>query len=278
MHINNRLKSFVLKPPRSRRVTLSALIPTIAGAVFSIAHAGTADFELLPLAPNSAYFGADNAGGFSSGGLFFPNSYGEFPGGFFWGGFGYSNKTDTATPGLPNQFSAIPGAGAGGSSNYGIAFPGNFPPAVVEIPVGATVQSIAITNTTYAYLSMRDGDAFARKFGGISGNDDDFFLLTITGKDAGNATIGSVNFYLADYRFANNANDYLVNSWQTIDLSSIASARSLSFSLSSSDNGAFGMNTPSYFAFDNLMVLPEPGGALAAFVCGVAILRRRRKE
>ena len=67
---------------------------------------------------------------------------------------------------------------------------------------GRRFESLMVTNTTYAALSMRDGDSFAKKFGGPSGNDPDYFRLTITGKDSGGSTIGSVEFYLADYRFA----------------------------------------------------------------------------
>src|SRR5688572_23017390 len=42
------------------------------------------DFQELPLpGPNSAYYGQDNAGGFSSRGTFFNNQYTDFGGGFF---------------------------------------------------------------------------------------------------------------------------------------------------------------------------------------------------
>ena len=37
---------------------------------------------------------------------------------------------------------------------------------------------------------------------------------------------------------------YIVNTWQTVDLTSLAGSKSLGFALSSTDNGPFGMNTP----------------------------------
>jgi hypothetical protein len=38
-------------------------------------------------------------------------------------------------------------------------------------------QGVYVTNTTYAYNSMRDGDMFAKKFGGPTGNDPDWYKL-----------------------------------------------------------------------------------------------------
>ena len=113
------------------------------------------------------------------------------------------------------------------------------------------VTSIYITNGTYAANSMRDGDNIAKKFGGASGNDADWFMLTIKGFTGGALTTDSVNFYLADYRFADNTQDYIVKNWQWVDLSSLGAVDSVSFSLSSSDTGAWGMNTPAFFALDN---------------------------
>ncbi len=116
-------------------------------------------------------------------------------------------------------------------------------------------DSLMVTNTTYAALSMRDGDSFAKKFGGADGNDPDFLLLTITGKNSAGAAIGTVEFYLADYRFADNSLDYIVDDWIQVDLSPIAHARSLEFAVSSSDVGPFGINTPAFFAVDEITLV-----------------------
>ena len=60
-----------------------------------------------------------------------------------------------------------------------------------------------------------------------------------------------VDFYLANFL---GSNSYIINTWQTLDLSSLAGAESLQFGLSSADNDpTYGMNTPAYFAIDNLM-------------------------
>ena len=239
--------------------------------------AATADFELPVLPANSAYYGADGAGGFTSGGATFANSYFAGPGFEYWEGFAISNKADGSQSGFEYQFNSITGDGAGGSSQYGVGFAPGPDIADITLPAGASPVSVELTNVSYAYYSMLNGDMFAKKFGGASGNDPDYLRLTITGLDAANQSVGAVEFYLADYTFANNADDYIVDDWTSVDLSSLAGARKLSFSLASTDNGMFGMNTPAYFAIDDLVTVPEPA-SLAALGLGAMLLRRRARR
>ena len=216
----------------------------------------TEGFELLGqrLAPESAYNGADSAGGFSAAGLSFNNEYNPSYGS--WTGWAYSNTTDVTTRGYLNQYSSFTGGGAVESDTYlvGYAYSGFSVPTITRDPsqVGP-FSSLDITNTTYAALSMREGDSFgAKKFGGASGDDPDFFILTIEGFDANGLSIGSVEFPLADFRFADQSLDYIVDVWSSVDVSSIGDATTLTFGLVSSDIGQYGMNTPGYFALDNI--------------------------
>jgi hypothetical protein len=241
----------------------------------------TVDFEDKTLPPNSFYNGSDSAGGFSSRGAFFNNSYG----GGFWSGWSYSNISDTTTPGFGNQYSAITGSGVGGSGIYGVAFNFASGASYINLPTPTQPLSVNITNTTYAAVSMQTGDSFAKKFGGATGNDPDFFLLMIearSGLKGTGAIIGTVPFYLADYRFTDNASDYIVNTWKTIDLSTLpANTQSLTFDLSSSDVGEFGMNTPSYFALDSRVVaVPEPGtiALMTVTITGAYVINRWRAQ
>ena len=225
------------------------------------------DFETLPLESADYYNGSDFAGGFASYGVQFNNLYTEFGSGCCWNGWAYSRTTDTTTTGPVNQYSAYPGSGAGSSQQYGVAFSGfdsggGIIP-LVSLPESAAPTSVKIANTTYAAFSMKFGDGFAKKFGGPLGNDPDWFLLEVEGRNAADAVVGQVSLYLADYRFANPLDDYILNAWTNLDLSPLAGlgVRKLAFRLSSSDNSIFGMNTPAYVAIDDLVlqVTSTPG-------------------
>ncbi len=228
--------------------------------------------------PNTFQNGATLSppGSFAAGGAAFNNRYSPDFGGF-WSGWSYSNVADATTPGFGNQYAAYAGGGDA-SANYAVAFQDVVP--TVTLPAGQRPQSARVTNTTYTALSMRDGDMFAKKFGGVSGTDPDFLLLTVTGRNAAGQGTGAVDFYLADYRFADNAQDYIVSAWTTIDLSALgADTASLSFGLTSSDIGQFGINTPVYVALDNLTLtpVPEPATVGLAAVGGLAVVRLRRR-
>jgi MYXO-CTERM domain-containing protein len=265
-----------------RTLTLVLLI-----ALVPAARAQVIDFEDLSVPPAGYYNGSDGAGGFTSRGARFNNSYS----GGFASGWSYSRLTDVTTPGFGNQYSAynLPAGGGDASPTYGIANNFNYngssvqdtSVALITLPPGTRPAAVRVTNTTYTALSVKNGDSFAKKFGGPSGNDPDFLLLTVQGRDALGALTGSVDFYLADYRFADNSQDYIVSQWTTVNLSGLPAATSeLTFRLTSSDVGQFGINTPAYFALDNLAVtpVPEPAAwALAALgAAGLAARRRNR--
>jgi hypothetical protein len=220
-------------------------------AAAGVAHADIADFEDLALTPESYWNGSDGSGGFASGGAYFSNTYNTDWGS--WDGFAYSYSTDTATDGPAAQYNAITGAGQGGSANYGICYIGwtSLPRVTLDAP--GIVDGLYVTNTNYAYYALLNGSNFSKKFGGAAGYDPDWFMLTITGIDAAGAVTGTVDFYLADYRPVDAAHDYIIDTWQYVDLASLGVVESLEFSLSSSDVGDWGMNTPAYFALDTIV-------------------------
>ena len=229
---------------------------SVAGDLTEANASSTIGFENLAASiPSEGFYnGSDLAGGFQSGGLSLNNDFNPIFGS--WSGWAYSNTTDTTTPGFLNQYSAFPGQGAMASETYAVASAFTTP-TITRDPTASNFQSLSVTNTTYAALSMMQGDAFAKQFGGESGDDPDFFLLTITGLDANDESIGTIDFYLADFRASDHSLDYIVDEWTTVDLTPIAAARSLSFSLSSSDVGSFGMNTPAYFAVDEIKLATD---------------------
>lgn len=204
-----------------------------------------ATFDDLTLAPNTYWNGSDSSGSFTSGNTTFYNSYnGKYKS---WTGFAYSNMADTLTSGYTNQYSAITAKGYN-STNYAVC---NGNPKLQFKTPQASVQGFYITNSTYAVLSMKTGDSFAKKFGGVTGNDPDWFKVSIVGFKGNPVIKDSVEFYLADYRDADNTKDYILKTWTWVDLTSIGSVDSIKFNLSSSDVGNLGMNTPAYFCMDN---------------------------
>lgn len=216
--------------------------------VFNTNAQSVARFDDLTLAPGKFWNGSDLSGSFKSGDFTFVNSFNKDY--FSWSGFAYSNTTDVSTPGYANQYSAVTGKGFAGSANYAVCYPSPSADVVYKNPV--KTSGFYITNSTYAYLSMKNGDQFSKKFGGSTGNDADFFKLTIEALDAAGVSIGSVNFYLADFRSADRSKDYILNKWTWVDLSELKEASQLRFSLSSSDNSYGYMNTPGYFCMDDL--------------------------
>jgi hypothetical protein len=214
----------------------------------------TADFENLQLPPNTFWNGQNQPLGstFSSGAAEFYNYYDTAWGGFWSQGWAYSTVQDTTTTGFTNLYATAAFNGHNGSSTYAVGQQNS----VVKLTgnaAGKLVRGAYFTNTTYAWLSMRDGDAFAKQFGGATGNDPDFFVLSIKKWYQGQLSADSVLFYLADYRFADNAQDYIVTDWKWVDLSVLGNTDSLVFELFSSDMGQFGMNTPAFFCMDDLI-------------------------
>lgn len=181
----------------------------------------------------------------------------------WWSGFGASNTQDDTTAGFLNDKSAITASGMDSVGDaYGIAN-GTLNSAVFTNGGAHVVSGMYVTNATYAALSMQTGDFFAKAFGGATGNDEDYFKLTVWGTQLnGEATTDSVDFYLADFRFADNDSDYIVTNWRWVDLQVLGAVTGLNFKLSSTDNGSGGMNTPAYFMVDNITVkedlAPEP--------------------
>lgn len=173
-------------------------------------------------------------------------------------GFVYSRKTDSATGGFANQYTAKAGKGANGSQKYIVGY-GTYNKIILKNnAIGKYVSGVYVTNNSYAYNSMRDGDAFARKFGDTTGTHSglpqgtvpDFFKLIIRGYKSGALAPDSVVFYLADFR-GPGSSDYIINDWRWVPLSSLGKIDSLELTLHSSDVGSFGMNTPAYFCLDD---------------------------
>ncbi|MEO7098815.1 MAG: DUF4465 domain-containing protein [Luteolibacter sp.] len=242
------------------------------------ASAAVVTFETVPLS-SGYYNGSDQSGGVVLDGAKFNNNYNATFGS--WSGFAVSNQADTTTPGYFNQYSSYSGGGAAGSANYAVGYYSTYETATTNVILAGLTdlagKGAFFTNTTYTALDMLNGGDFgSKKFGGASGNDADWLLLTIQGYAAGLATGTTVNFYLADFRFADNSQDYIVNDWRSVDFSPLGTVDEIRFSMTSSDNDAFGTLTPTYFAMDNFSAVPEPSSLLIS-LCGFGLLVRRKR-
>ncbi len=239
--------------------TIKYIIAAIAVLTASSTYATVATFDDLLLAPDS-FFDPQIDTTFTSADATFSHGCSFFSGTCFWNGFSYSNKTDTTTEGFVNQYSAITGSGVAGSANYGVSFPGSFGSSRIDFDGATTVSGAYFTNTTYAYLSMLNGDGIGKQF-----EDGDFFTLTVNGFDATDSLLGTLNISLAD-------GTDILNSWLWSDLSSLGAVNALEFSVFGSDVGEFGLNTPAYFAIDNLTYVSAVPVPAAVWLFGSGLL------
>ena len=135
-------------------------ILALAVLLASSVTAQTIDFESMALAPDTFDNGADESGGFQFDDVFFTNYYDTTYD--YNTGFSITNKKDDTTSGFTNSHSAIT-AGGDNSENYAMFYSnGTIDLTGIEFPY---INTASFTNSTYAYLSMRDGDFFGKKFG-----------------------------------------------------------------------------------------------------------------
>ena len=200
------------------------------------------DFEAVTLGGNTVSSDLANASFINGNATFTVDKDGVWNGGIVC-----SAQTDTVTADYTNQYSSITGTGAPESNyiskQYGVVYgPGSF-----TCPKNAfgdyTIQSIMVTNNTYAYRVMEQGNAFAHKFAA-----GDWFKVIITGFKNEIQT-GQVEFYLADFR---DNKSILIKKWTKVDLSKLGAVDKVTFTFDSSDVGQFGINTPTYVCIDNI--------------------------
>lgn len=212
------------------------------------------DFENSLSDPETFDNGSTGNGDFNFTLLTLTNFYNDAWGS--WNGFSISNVTDNTTAGWGNQYAAFTGSGYN-SPTYAVFYP----EGEINVEAPSSIDSFFVTNTAYAAISMRDGDAFAKQFGSIYNaagledgtNGEDFLRLWIIAEGWDTQQKDSIEFYLADYRFSDDQQDYIVDSWQKIDLSQLGFwVGKVSFRFESSDMGDWGINTPTYFAIDNI--------------------------
>ena len=199
------------------------------------------DFESVYLPSNNASSDSANAKFVDGNGVFIVNA-----GGFWNGGIICSAQTDTITNNYTN-YSSITGTGAPESNyiskEYGFVYgPGSF--TCAKDPFGYfSIQSIMLTNSTYAYRVIKSGNEFSHKFAA-----GDWFKVIITGFK-NNIQTSTVEYYLADFQ---NGKSFILNKWAKVDLTPLGEVDKVTFTFDSSDKGQYGVNTPQYVCIDNI--------------------------
>lgn len=238
----------------------------IATAMFcggmSVAETVTVNFEDIDLGENIYDNGASAGGKFTSGGFDFINTYDSEYGS--WDGFAMSKSTSTAFEDAnfkTQQYNSCVGNGASSSEKYAVGYYGAWnttTPIAIKNSEGKlfTPQSVALTNAAYAFNNMRFGNSFSKIF-----TEEDKFELTFLGYKEGNATGTSVTVSLAE-------DGMILFTWKNIDLSALGEVDEIRFSMNSTDNGLWGMNTPAYFCIDNFIA--EVSTATSAKAASIA--------
>lgn len=180
------------------------------------------------------------------------------PWGLVWRGFTPARvaTVEAQTDWLAHQFQIATGGGMSGKGTpYIVAFwdtqenettPVESRSCRVQYKAALTSEvrtfrpmSVYVVNTGYTLATMRDGNPYAAKF-----TDSDWLRLTAHGVHA-DGSESTTDFDLAK-------GTQFVTEWTMMDLSPLGEVTTLYFTMSSSDTGQWGMNTPSYFALDCL--------------------------
>lgn len=261
------------------KIKTSILLTALTAFCVTNAGASISTFDTLNLSANSYYLPEAGMYYWTDGSATMTMN----SGGTYWDGITYSNVDDITTPGTANQY-AVYGTESGtdysGTGIYAVGYYSSYSPhTTITFDSAQTVNSLQVNNITYTALSMLNGDDYAKQFGGDSGDDEDWLLLSIQGYDSDAQSLGVVNVYLADYRFEDNSEDFILSEWSEVDLTSLGDeVMSLEFSLSSSDNGDWGMNTPAYFALDQIDAVPEPNTIALLLFSAAGVYGHRRRQ
>jgi len=134
------------------------------------------------------------------------------------------------------------GGGHNGSKNFCVHY---FVSALsFADSVARVIDHMYVANTTYAFHSMTNGDSFARKF-----TESDWLRIEAYGFAA--ATDATPSDTAVCY-LAQGTN--IVADWTKFDLSSLGAVAKVQLTVTGSDTGDWGLNTPAYFAFDDVAV------------------------
>ncbi|HPT17508.1 MAG TPA: DUF4465 domain-containing protein, partial [Kiritimatiellia bacterium] len=160
---------------------------------------------------------------------------------YAWAGFAFSTVSNVVANSYTNQYAAAQGFPRAYAVGYQDDYHGVVPAIAFDLPVAP--QSVLLNNTTYAALTIRNGDGFgfALPFGS-----NDYFVLKLTAYNLDGKVLAATNHYLADFR---NGRTFIQTNWSQLDLSWMPpEVVSLVGTLETTDMSGPWANTPMYFA------------------------------
>lgn len=208
----------------------------------------TITFENFELGNASVWDGSDMSGGFLLDSVWFTNDYISDYGGYSNGGFCVSNQTDTITAGFSNQYSVFNTGGSNGSEKFAVVYYSSYAPENSRFTFEkrpSRVKSLKVNNSTYVYLTIKNGDDFTTALGA-----NDWFKVVFEGYFEAKST-GKVEFYLADFR---NGLNYICKDWTNVNLTALGIVDEVRIFVEGSDVGEYGLNTPSYVCIDDIEI------------------------
>lgn len=169
-----------------------------------------------------------------------------------WTGFAISSHRGVQLPEEDAMYTSSENRGVSGSLKYAVA---KFQEPLridFEMNDGLVVpRGIFVSNTLWNVNKYQYGNEYFVPLGGESGDTKDWVRIEFTGLDVLGIPVGEVEYFLADYRFEDNQQDYIVDKWDYVDLSPLGEVHALEIMVYSSRTDA---NMPLSCCFDNLKV------------------------
>ncbi len=220
----------------------------------------TSNFEDLTLDENTFWNAPNEETSFSSSILTY--SLNGTPGSRTdWYGFTYSNLIGNQSTTRNSYCSAYKAPTTFTSKAYCVLRQdSSFSASYISLPEGVEhkFKSIALNTSYGTYIAIRDGvygGDTCKVFGGESGADKDFLSLDIRGIKADGTTTDTYRLFLADYRFDNNRENYIINSWSAFNLEDIGFVNKLELRIVSTDIVNGYLQTPAAICLDELKIM-----------------------
>jgi len=156
----------------------------------------------------------------------------------YWGGgIAISNYVDAKLTDA-NYDKQLSVTKSNGSKNFAVVNGTSY----MILKTAKIIRSFDVMNTTYAMNVIKNGNDYAAALT----EKGSYFEVQVEGYKANTLTSTTTIDLARDGK--------AVEDWKTVDLSSLGAVDSVVFKFYGSDSSEYGLNTPAYFAFDNVVI------------------------